>query len=135
MNPLKSKVRAISACNILVSLSDNSTVEEKLNRNRSLLWKSDHGVNTVLLSDTSVIPEMSMILLSVPEMVNKKIYLLFMTEKTIIFYLENDMKILGDDQQDDDCLFYITDVHENSKSNFSSKERRDATAMMAIEEQ
>lgn len=87
MTPNKSTVKDLTDCSVQISLADASTVSAVTKGVRTVKWCTIDGPTTVNLSDTLILPEMSMSLLSVPALVNKNISVLFMPGKAILFFL------------------------------------------------
>lgn len=114
-----------------ITLADDSKINGTSRGTRQVSWKTEHGDVQISLSNTIVVPDLSMSLLSIPSLVNKNVAVLFMPGKAVLIDLEDNFSVLGYATQEDDGLFYIDD-HQNSVPAFNSRSNQFGKAMMAV---
>ena len=73
MTPLKDRVDRQHKCDQKVSLADDSSVTAKVKGVCTVKWQTQDGIEEVRLSETLVVPDLAMSLLSVPALVRKNI--------------------------------------------------------------
>ena len=95
--------------NTTVTLADDSSIKATEKGTRTVKWNTHEGDNHIKLSNTLVVPGISMSLLSVPSLVDKNIGVIFLPGKAVLIDLEDQNSILGYGTQDSDGLFYISD--------------------------
>lgn len=67
---------------------------------------------SVYVTGTLNVADASMYLLSMPALVNKNIFVLFVPDKAMMIDMEDSKPILRYKKQDTDGIFYILDVQE-----------------------
>lgn len=129
MTPHSERVSERIACDVPISLADNSTVQAKYKGKRSVTWIGQDGTVKVGLTNTLVSPKLSCSLLSVPALVRKGIAVLFVPGKAILVDVENDYQVLGTASQQRDGMFYISD---DGSTDAQVDNGEHDTALMAI---
>lgn len=124
MTPFSEKVRSTSPCDVTINLADDSSANAQVKGTRMVKWFGDGGSMNVHLSETLVVPDMALSLLSVPALTTTKISVLFMPGKAFLVDLENSFSILGTAVQDDDGVYYIPDSELAACARMSRTEKR-----------
>ena len=106
------KVTNTQIANISIKLADDSTMNGTARGTREVRWVTENGTSKVSLSNTIVVPNAAMSLLSVPSLVNKNIAVMFLPGKAILIDLEDNYSILGYAEQEEDGLFYMDDFQK-----------------------
>lgn len=96
-------------CDQKVNLEYHSTVKAKSKGVRTFKWKGESGLDSVHLSNTLVIPDLFMSLLSIPALVHNNVGVMFLPGKAVLIDLEIDFDVLGQGHQDKYGLFIIAD--------------------------
>ena len=94
-------------------------------------WKTEEGSCKIKLSNTMVVLDLAMSLLSIPSLVKKIIAVFFLPGKAILIDLEDEYSILGYATQDKDGLFYI-DENQSDVPTFDTNTTFPFKAMMAV---
>ena len=131
MTPKKDRVGKQEECAHTIHLADDSTVTAKEKGVRTVQWQTQDGLDDVHLSETLIVPNLAMSLLSVPALVRKNIGVAFLPGKAILIDLEDDYKILGQATQDKDGLFFIGDDQEKDNAKLLKADNR-VTAMVSV---
>ena len=84
LTPHADRVHSKTPCDTPISLADDSIIVATSKGVRSVQFSTDDGSTKVSLSDTLIVPNASLSLLSVPALVNKGIGVLFMPGKAIL---------------------------------------------------
>lgn len=132
LTPLPDQVHSKTPFDTTIYLAEDSTIVASSKGVRSVQFCTDDGPTTVSLSYTLVVPDASCCPLSVLNLVNKGIAVLFVPGKDDLFDVEDSMKTLGIALQDKDALFYIPDVPPLASVTLSKSERetKQASTMM-----
>ena len=117
MTPKSETVDDRSDCNIPIWLADDSKAFATCKGTRRVTWCSENGPVNVSLSDTLVSEDIAPNLLSVPALVRKGIFVLFMEGKAILFDSKDGFSVLAYALQDEDGLFYISDQQNSPQAN------------------
>lgn len=132
LTPHVERVHSKTPCEVVITLTDASTVRSSHKGVRKVSFATDAGPRKVSLSETIVVPDAGMSLLSVPSLVQKNIGLIFMPRRAVLFDLLDDMATLCYAEQDIDGLFYIGNDCESIPPSFSRADERQLSAMMAV---
>lgn len=109
ITPLPESVQDKVPSNRPITLADESTMHSAFIGIRKIDLQTDDGPQRLSLSNTLVVPDAGLSLLSVPALVKKDIGVLFMPEYAILIDLKDNLAILGYAEQDQDGLFYLND--------------------------
>ena len=131
MTPMFDKVKKKNDCRVYIMLCDHSKVTAFSIGTRLVKWQTRDGPCTVSLSNNLVTEDLSMSLISIPVLVQKKIATLFLPGKALLIDLEDNLNILGMAYQGDEGMFYITDEHKSVSGTMAIKDKK-LRAMMAV---
>ena len=129
------RVEQAKTANIPITLADDSKMTATARGIREVQWKTEEGDNRIRLSNTLVVPNLSMSLLSIPSLVNKNIAVLFLPGKAVLIDLEDNFAVLGYATQEEDGLFYIDDFQKTVPKSDNLTLQIDKAMMAAVKKQ
>lgn len=132
LTPHADRVQCKMACDVPITLADESTVRATHKGIRKVDFPTGDGAQKLSLSDTLVVPDAVMSLVSVPSLVKKDIGVLFTPSRAVLFDLRDDMRTLGYATQDKDGLFYIADDCKTTQPIAHADEEKTSTMMVVI---
>lgn len=109
ITPMAEKVWEKKPYVVTISLADDPTIRLSHKWTRKVSFKGESYERKVCLSDTLVVPEAGMSLLSVASLTRKHVGVLFMPGFAVLFDLKDDCAVFGYTEQDSNALFYIRD--------------------------
>lgn len=89
MTPISDKLHHENECDINSSFGDESAVTASTKGTRIVKCSTSEGLTTVALTENLIALDMGMSLLSVPDLVNKNIRVMFIPGKVMLFDLED----------------------------------------------
>lgn len=124
ITPFAPKVQDMVLRNVEIALADDSPVRSSHSGIRKVSFGTDDGIQNVSLSNTLVVPDAGMSLLSVPDLTLRGIGELFMPGFGVLYDLRDEFRILGYAEQEKDGLFYfLDDVTTNPPSSKKFRDR------------
>ena len=126
------KVHSKAACDVSIKFADDSDVTADVKGVRTVKWQSQAGQQPVHLSETLVVPKLSMSLLSIPALVRKNIGVLFIPGKAVLIDLENNFCVLGCGRKGVDGLFYIPERQSGGDACMTTRDSTRVSAMLSI---
>lgn len=134
MTLISKNVTSKESCAVHLMLGDDSKVKASTRGVRRVQWQTENGPCTVSLSNTLVLKDLTMSLLSIPALVQKQIATLVLPRKALFIDLKYEYSILGKATQVEYGMFYISDNQDNKEAvpNIGDKE---LSAMMAVVKQ
>ena len=132
MTPHEDRVHWKGACDVSIKLADDSVVTADVKGVRTVKWQSQDGQQPVHLSETLVVPKLSMSLLSIPALVRKNIGVLFIPGKAVLVDLENNLYVLGCGRQGVDGLFYIPERQSGGDACMTTRDSTRVSTMLSI---
>lgn len=111
-----------TSSNVNDNLADDSLVKASCKGICDVRWMAKCGGTKIVRSETLVVPNLAMSLLSIPALAQRNIATLFLPGIALMFDLKNKMTILGQACLHGDGLYYIGDHQDSIPDEYSELE-------------